>query len=137
MTRMKLLPRLTLNQIGHPPCGPQSIAITQGFRTLLEAAAQLFQLSRLKAWLTASAACLLERPYSVGFPSLMPSADRLPMHIELAGHLGLAQALVEEFGGFKSPPFKFVKIALNAFGVTHAQRVARESTIVTIFYDIQ
>src|SRR5215471_21037835 len=122
MTRMESLPRLALNEIGHPPGGPKSGTITQGLRTLLETAAQLFQLRRLKAWLTACASRLLERPCSVGFPTLMPSADRLPVHVELAGHLGLAQALVEEFGGFESPPFQLVKITFNAFGITHAPK---------------
>jgi hypothetical protein len=56
MTRMELLPRLALNEIGHPPGGPQSGAITQGLRTLLETAAQLFELRRLKARLTFSTA---------------------------------------------------------------------------------
>src|ERR1043166_1401369 len=137
MTGMELLPRLALNEIGHPPGGPQPGAITQGLRTLLETAAQLFQVRRFKAWPTACASRLLERPCSVGFPSPMPAADRLPVHVELPGHLGLAQALVEEFGGFESPPLQFVKIAFNAFGITHAQRVARESTAVTILCEIQ
>jgi len=137
MTRMKLIPRLPLNEIGHSPGGPQSGAIAQGFRTLLETAADSFQLSRLQARLSASAARFLKRPLAVGFPSLVPSTDRLPMHVELAGHLGLAQALVKETGGLKSPLLQLVKIAFNAFWVAHAQRLARESISVTIFYDIQ
>ena len=122
MTRMKLLPGLPLDQIGHPPGSPQSGAITQGFRTLLQTPPQLLQLRRLQSRLAASAARFLERPGSVGFPGLLPPADRLPMHVELPGHLGLAQALVEEFSRFKSPLFQLVKIAFNAFGVTHAQK---------------
>jgi len=27
-------------------------------------------------------------------------------------------------GGFESPPFQFIKIAFDAFGVTHARRPA-------------
>jgi hypothetical protein len=45
--------------------------------------------------------------------------------------------LVEEFGGLKSPLFQLVKIALNAFWVTHGRRVTEASPVVTILYDIQ
>ena len=99
--------------------------------------AELIQLSRLQAWLAASSTCFLERPGSLRLPGLIPPTHRLSVHMKLPGHFGLGEPLVEEFSGLESPLFQLVEIAFNAFGVTHAQRLARESTIVTILYDTQ
>jgi hypothetical protein len=81
----------------------------------------LLQLSGLQSRFAAGAARFLKRPYALSSPSLMPSADRLPVHVKLTGQLGLSEALVKEFGSVESPLFELVKIAFNAFGVTHVQ----------------
>lgn len=133
---MKLLAGLSLNQIGHPPSGPQSGAITQRLRALFETLAQLLQLRGLQPRFTACAAGFLKRFGSLAFPGLLPATDRLPMHIQFAGYFGLAPALIEEFGRFKSPLFQLLKIAFDAFGITHAQTLPRESIRVTILCEI-
>jgi len=137
MTGMKLLSSLPFDQIGHPPSGPQASAITQSFGACFQALAHLLQLLRVQARFAARASSLFESVGSVVQPGMMPTADRLAMDLEFARHLGLAQALVEELGGFEPPPLQLTKVAFNAFGITHAQRLSRESTDVTIFYDIQ
>jgi len=123
MARMKLLSSLSFDQIGHPPGGPQSGAITQRLGAFFETPAQLFQLHGLQARFAAGSAGFLKRFGSFVLPGLVPAADRLAVHMEFAGYLGLAQALVEEFGGFESPLFQLIKIAFDAFGITHAQRL--------------
>ena len=137
MTGMKLLARLPLNQVSHPPGSPQAAAVTQRLRTFLEAAAEFFQLPGLQPGLAARPVCSLERPGAMFLPGLMPPADRLPVNAQLAGNLGLAEALVKESGGFEPPLFQLIKIAFDAFRITHAQRIAWESTVVTILCDYQ
>ena len=121
---MKLLACLPLDEIGHPPSGPQAGAIAQRFGSLLETAAQLLQLGGLQPRLAASAASFPERFGSLCFPGLMPSTDGLAMNVELAGYLGLAQAPVEEFGSLEPSFFELIEIAFDAFGITHPQRLA-------------
>jgi hypothetical protein len=45
---MKLLPRLSLDQVGHTPGRPQAGAIAQHLGTLFQSAAQLIQLGGLQ-----------------------------------------------------------------------------------------
>lgn len=134
---MKLKTGLPLDEIGHPPGGPQAGAIAQRLGPVLETVAQLLQLGGLQPWLAASAASFLERLGSLRFPGLVPAADRLPVNVKLARDLGLAPAPVEEFGRLESPLFELIKIAFDAFGITHAQRLAQESIGVTILCEIQ
>jgi hypothetical protein len=124
MSGMILFSCLSLDQVRHPPGGPQPGAISQGFGTCFEAPAQLFQLCGKQARLAASPTGPFKRLGAIALPSLVPSAGRLAMDVEFAGHLGLAQALVEELGGFEPPLFQLFKIALDAFRITHAQTVA-------------
>jgi|SRR5579885_2182579 len=137
MPRMKLKTCLPLNEIGDPPGGPQAGAIAQRLGPFLKTAAQFLQLGGLQSWFAASAASFLERLGSLRFPGLMPPADRLPVNVELARYLGLAQAPVEEFGGLETTFFKLLKVAFDAFRITHAQRLAQESIGVTILCDFQ
>ena len=46
----------------------------------------------------------------MGLPRLMPAADRLAVDLELTGHLGLAEALVKEFGGLEPPLFEMIML---------------------------
>src|ERR1043166_8663832 len=48
MSGMKLLPRLSLDQIGHAPSRPERSAVAQRFGTFFQTLAQFFQLSRLQ-----------------------------------------------------------------------------------------
>ncbi len=75
MPRMKFMPGLALDQIGHPPGRPQTSAISQRLGPLLEPAAKLIQLGRLQPRFAPSAARLPERPGSLRLPGLMPAAD--------------------------------------------------------------
>jgi hypothetical protein len=46
-------------------------------------------------------------------------------------------ALVEKPGRFESPSFQFIEIALDAFWITHAQKLPRGLKRVTILCDSQ
>jgi hypothetical protein len=123
---MILLPGLSLDQIGHAPNRPKTDAIAQGFGTGFEAPTHPFQLGRLQARLAPGPTRLLEGFGATVFPGLMPTIDRLTMNAQASRHLGLANTLIEEFGGFQSPLFqlrKLLSVALNAFGISHARRL--------------
>jgi len=134
---MKLLTGLPLDQIGHPPSGPQPRAITQRLGAFLQSSAQLLQLDRLQPGFAARSARLLKCLDSLLVPSVIPAADGLPVNVQPSGDLRLAQALTEEPGCLEPPLFELVKIAFDAFGVTHAQKVSQGSTSVTILCEIQ
>src|ERR1700744_2296251 len=106
MSGMKLLPRLSLDQIGHPPGSPKRGAVTQSFRALLQALAQLHQLNRLQAGLAAGPRRLDQRFGSLFLPGLMPTADRLAVDAQSAGDFPLTEAVVKELGGFKPSPLQ-------------------------------
>jgi hypothetical protein len=134
---MKLLPRLSLNQIGHPPGGPQRSAIAQRLGAFFQAFTEFFQLDRLQAGLTACSCGLAERLGPLLFPGLMPAADRLAMNTQSPGDLALMDASIKKPGGFESSAFQFIKIAFDAFGITHARRLTPEVAIVTILCECQ
>jgi len=134
---MKLLPSLLLDQIGYAPSRPQRSAIAQHFGTLFQTLAQLLQLSGVQARLTARPRGLDQRLGSLLSPRLMPTADRLAMDAQAPCHLALAQPSVEKPGGFEPPSFQLYKITLDAFWISHAQRLSRNSRSVTILCEYQ
>jgi len=118
---MILLPRLSLDQVGHAPSRPQTGAIAQHFGPLFQSAAQLLQLRGLQPRFTASSSRLKERLGSLFPPGLVPPTDGLAVNAKLSGYLPLIQATVKESGGLESPPFQAVEIACYAFWVAHAK----------------
>jgi hypothetical protein len=46
-------------------------------------------------------------------------------------------ASVKKPGGFEPPPFQLIKIAFDAFWITHAQRLTRGIGLVTIICESQ
>lgn len=134
---MKLLPRLSLDQIGHAPSGPKRGVVTKRFRTFFQALAQLLQLGRLQAGLTTHPCRLTQRLGSLFFPRLMPTADRLAVNAQLSGDLPLMEASIKKPGGFEPSPFELIKITFNTFWISHAQILARRTQIVTILCDTQ
>jgi hypothetical protein len=137
MPGMKLLSGLPLDQIGHSPGRPQPGAVTQHLGAFFQPAPQLFQLGRQQPRLATGPTCLMQRTGSCFAPSLMPSTDRLPMNPQLSGDLALTQTPLEKSGSLESSPFQIIKVAFNAFWVTHAQKIARKPERVTILCDIQ
>ena len=137
MAGMKLLPRLSLNQIGHAPGRPQAGAIAQHLRTLFQSAAQLLQLRGLQPRFTTGPASLKERLSALLAPRLVPPTYRLAVNPKFPGHLPLTEATVKKFGGLESPPFQAVEIAFYAFRIAHAQRLTRVCAYVTILYECQ
>ena len=137
MSRMILLPSLSLDQIGHTPGRPQRSAIAQCFRPRLQTLAQFLQLDRLQAGFTTHSRSLAKRLGSLLFPGLMPAADRLTVNAQSSGDLALVETSVKEPGGFESPPFQFIEIASNAFWISHARRLTRGTSRVTILCDTQ
>jgi len=59
------------------------------------------------------------------------------MNPQPSGDLALTQTPLEKSGSLKSPPFQIIKVAFNAFWVTHAQKLARKPQHVTILCDTQ
>src|SRR5208283_5412417 len=101
MSGMKLLPSLSLDQIGHAPRGPKRGPITQSFGTFLQSPAQLFQLHWLQAGLATRPRRLYQGFGSLFFPGLMPTADRLAVNPQLPSHFPLMETSVKQLGGFK------------------------------------
>jgi len=134
---MKLLPSLSLDQIGHAPGRPERSAISQRFGTFLQALTEFFQLGGLQPGSAAHPCGFAQRLGSLLFPGLVPAADRLAMHIQAPGHLALMDASIKKPGGFESSPFQFIKIALDAFWITHAQRLPWGTNRVTIICETQ
>lgn len=134
---MKLLPRLSLDQIGHAPGRPQRSAIAQGLWTFLQTLAQCVQLRWLQTRFATGAGSLAQRFGPLFPPGLMPAADRLPVNAQSPGHFPLVKPSVKKPGGFEPSPFQFIKIAFDAFRITHAQRLARQMPHVTIFRETQ
>src|ERR1051326_9441735 len=100
MSGMKLLSRLSLDQIGHAPSGPERSPVAQRFGTFFQTLAQLVHLSRLQTGLATGACGLGERLGALLFPGLMPAADRLAMNAQSSGHFSLMNAPVKQLGGF-------------------------------------
>lgn len=137
MSGMKFLPRLTLNEIGHAPGGPEGGPVTQRFGPGFQALAQLRQLNRLQTGFTARPPRLHQGFGSLLLPGLMPPADRLAVHPQPPGHFPLMEALIKKPGGFKSSPFELFKITFNAFGIAHAQILTERTENVTILCEHQ
>ncbi len=137
MPGMKLLSGLPLDQIGHAPGRPQPGAIAQHLGAFLQSAPQLFQLGGQQPRLATGPTRLMQRTGSCFAPGLVPSTDRLPMNPQLSGDLALTQTPLEKSGSLEPPPFQIIKVAFNAFWVTHAQKLARKQEPVTILCDIQ
>ena len=137
MSGMKLLPSLSLNQIGHAPRRPNRGAITENFGPFLQAAAQLLQLNRLQAGLAACPRGLYQCFGSLFLPSLMPTADRLAVDAQSPGDFPLTEASIKKSGGFKPSPFQLFKITFNAFWITHVGILARRTERVTILCERQ
>lgn len=134
---MKLLPRLSLDQVGHTPGRPQAGAIAQHLGTLFQSAAQLIQLGGLQPRSTTGPTRLKERLGSLFSPRSMPSTDRLAVDPKLPGHLALTEASVKESSGLESPSFQAVEITFYAFRVAHAPKLTQKPGRVTILCDTQ
>ena len=134
---MKLLPRLPLNQVGHPPSGPQGSAIAQRLGTFLQTFAQFLQLVRLQSGSSARSCGFAERLGALFLPRLMPAADRLAVNAQSPGHFSLMDTSVKKSGGFEPSLFQFIKIALDAFWITHARILTRGIGRVTIICERQ
>jgi hypothetical protein len=134
---MKLLTSLSLNQVGHPPGRPQRGAIAQYLGAFFESEAQLLQLLRQQPWFATGPTGFEQGLGSLFSPGLMPATDRLAVNPQFPGHLALTQTTVEESGRFESSALQTVEIAFYAFWIAHAQRLARETAFVTIFYEHQ
>jgi len=119
---MKLQPRLSLDQIGHAPGRPKTRAVAQGFGADQQSAAQLLKLRRCQARFASGASGMFEGFGSVSFPRRVPAIGRLAMDAQFASHFGLRKPLLEEFGGRQSSPFQLLKVAFDAFGISHAQK---------------
>ena len=134
---MKLLARLSFDQVGDATGCPQPGAISQHFRTFFESAAQLFQLLGQQPRFATGPTGFEQSLGSLFSPGLVPSTDRLPVDAQFAGDLALTQTTVEESGGLESPPFQGIEIALHAFWIAHAQTIAQVLTSVTILCETQ
>jgi hypothetical protein len=121
MSWMKLLPSLSLDQIGHAPCSPKCGAITQGFGTFFQPLTQLLQLNWLQTGLTARPCRLNQCLGSLLLPGLVPTADRLAVNSQSSSDFPLMEALIKKPGGSKPSPFELFKITFDAFRVTHAE----------------
>ena len=134
---MKLVPTLSLDQIGHAPGGPQRSAIAQRLGTLFQTFTESLQLDRLQAGFTARSCGLAERLGALLFPRLMPAADRLAVNAQSPSHFSLTESSIKKPGGFEPSFFQFIKIALDAFWITHARKLTREIGLVTILCEHQ
>ena len=128
---MKLLPGLPFNPIGHAPGRPQRGAISQRLRTLFQTFAQLFHLAGLQTRLASGARRFAKRPGALLFPGLMLPADRLAMHTP---HRATSPGgrPVKESGSFEPPPFQFIKIVLDVFGMTHVGKLPNGISVATL-----
>lgn len=133
---MKLLPRLSFNQVGDAPGGPQPGAIAQHFRAFFESEAQLLQLLRQQPRLATRPTGFEQSLGALFSPRLMPATDRLAVDSQFTGYLALTEATVKESGGLESPPFQAIKIALYAFWIAHAQTIAGVMRRVTILCEV-
>ncbi len=137
MPGMKLLSGLTLDQIRHAPSRPQPGTVAQHLGTFFQPAPQLLQLGRQQPRPATSPAGLTQRTGACFAPGLVPPTDRLPMNPQLPGYLALTQTPLEKPGRLESPPFQVIKVAFNAFWVTHAPKLAQKPERVTILCDTQ
>ena len=129
---MKLLSRLPFDQVGHAPGGPKCRAVSQDFRAFFEPAAQLLQLFGEQPRFAASSTSLEQGLGPLFSPGLVPSANRLPMDLQLARYLALTQPSVKESRRLETAPFQANEVAFYAFWIAHAQTIARALRRVTI-----
>jgi hypothetical protein len=132
MPGMKLLPSLSLDQIGHAPGRPQRGAIAQHFGTFFQALAQFLQLGWLQAGFAPGSGGFGQRLGSLLPPRLMPPTDRLPVNAQSSGHLALTEPSIEQSGRLEPSPFELFKITFDAFWISHEPRLSRKARRVTI-----
>lgn len=99
---------------------PQTRAVSQRLGPLLQAALDPAQIGVCEARLAARPAGLLE-PRGAGLKQLSrPTIHGLAMDPDLAGHLGLGQALLEELCGPKATPLQCFKVSCDSRWISHA-----------------
>lgn len=119
MPGVKLLSRLLLDQIGHPPSSPQGRAVAQRLRSFFQSLAQLLQLHWLETRPATRLGSFNQRLGPLPLPGLMPTTNRLAVNGQFPGNLALAQSPIKESGRLEPSPLQFIEIALNAFGISH------------------
>lgn len=134
---MKLLPGLPLDQIGHAPGRPERSTVAQHLGTCFQAFTEFFQLDRLQPGSAARARSLAKRLGALRFPRLMPAADRLAVNPQSPSNFALMESAIKQPGGFEPSLFQFLKIALDAFWITHARRLPEGTGCVTILCESQ
>src|SRR5438105_13045463 len=137
VSRMKLLPGLPLDQIGHAPGRPERSAIAQRLGTFLQAFTEFFQLDRLQAGFATRSCGFAQRFGALLFPCMMPAANRLAVNAQSPGYFSLMDASIKKPSGFEPSLFQFIKIALDAFWIAHARKLPRGVGVVTILCERQ
>ena len=123
MSGMKLLPSLSLDQIGHAPGRPERTAITQHLGPLFQAFSELFQLHRVQTRSAARSCGFAQCLGALPFPRLMPATDRLPVNTQSPGHFALVNALVKKPSGSEPSLLQFIEIAFDTFWISHARKL--------------
>jgi hypothetical protein len=134
---MKLLSRLSFDQIRHPPGRPQPGAIPQHLGTFLQPPTQLLQLRGQQSRFATGPASLKKRLGSLFPPCLVPPTDRLAVNSNSPRHFALSEPAVKKSGSLEPPSFQVIKVALNASWITHAHRLTPKPECVTILCESQ
>lgn len=106
MVRMVLDAGCSFDEAGDAPGRPKERAKSVGFRAFLKIAFQLPEVFGSQTRLAADSSSLFESAGADGAPSFVPATGRLSVDADFASDLSLAQAALEEFACFDSPPFQ-------------------------------
>jgi hypothetical protein len=116
---------LVLDEVAHPPRGPQSAGVPESLRTALERPLDLGQLvGRQLRWPT-GARRFAQSPHPGLLQLARPTADRLAVHSHPPRHLGLAQPLPQQSRRFQPPPLQPCEVPPHTRWISHALHINR------------
>jgi hypothetical protein len=110
---------LALDQISHPPGGPQTGAVPQGLRAPLQALHDALAVGGGELRWPTGTRRTLQRSRSVLLQLPSPAVDRLAMHSHPAGYFGFRNTPIEQLGCLQAPLLEFHSITFYSGWMSH------------------
>jgi hypothetical protein len=123
---------LLLDEVADPARSPQSAAISHRLGPALERTLDTAQLARAEFRGTTRAPGLAQAADATLLELPRPATDRLPVHTQLARHLGLAESFAQQTCPFQPSLLQLIEVPPHTRWITHAQNLAYAERFVTI-----
>lgn len=110
---------LLVDQMHHPPAGPQGGGITIRLGTVEQPLFELLQLLAAELRLASGAAGMPQRRDAALGGLLGPATDALLADAEATRHFGLIESLIEQPQSLQTAPFESFEIAFDSGRISH------------------